>query len=108
MKARVRTAAVAGVMLAGGAAGAAEPVFERGAAASALATAMGGDADAEPLTLRASAWGSAGLLFENQWEIGVGGTLAAERDHPARDPRGGRFGDCPPATTGCPLSLIHI
>lgn len=104
MKARVRTAATAGIALtlglaAGGSAGAAAPVIEKGASAAVLASA--GD-DGEALTARASVQGRAGLLFENQWEIGAGAMVAAERDDPRRDPRGGRVGDCAPALAGCP------
>lgn len=99
MKARVRTAALAGIALAGGTATAAEPVVERGASAVVL---VSGADDREVLTGRASGWARGGFLFDNQWEFGAGLAAAAERDDPNRDPRGGRFGDCPPASAVCP------
>ena len=102
MKARVRTVAAAGLVLAGaGAAGAGEPVFERDVAAAVLVTGFDGVSDPTPVTARVSAFGQAGWLFENQVEAGVGLGLVAERDDPTRDPRGGRAGDCAPAQAGC-------
>jgi hypothetical protein len=103
MKARIWSAAGL-AWLGGGLAFAAEPVLERDAAATALAGAYESDAvaDSEALVARASVFGRAGLLFDNQIEAGVGLGVAAERDHPGRDPRGGRAGDCPPALPGCP------
>jgi predicted porin len=98
MKARVRTAVLAGMVLGGATAGAAEPVTEHGASAAVLLTASD---DGEALTGRASLWGQGGYVLENQWELGGGLGVAVERDDPARDPRGGRFGNCPPALAGC-------
>ncbi len=103
MKARVWSAA--GFMwLGGGLAFAGEPVFERDAAASILAGAYDSSAEADPeaFVARASAFGRAGILFDNQLEGGVGLGMVAERDHPGRDPRGGQAGDCPPSTPVCP------
>lgn len=103
MKARVWSAAGL-VWLGGGLAFAGEPVFERDAAATVLAGVFGSDAsaDPEPVVARASAFGRAGLLFDNQIEAGIGLGVAAERDHPGHDPRGGRAGDCPPVSPACP------
>jgi Gram-negative porin len=103
MKARVWSAAGL-VWLGGGLAFAGEPVFERDAAATVLAGAYDHDAveDPEAAVARASVFGRAGLLFDNQIEAGVGLGVAAERDHPGRDPRGGRAGDCPPTALVCP------
>ena len=103
MKARVWSAAGL-VWLGGGLAFAGEPVFERDAAVTVLAGAYDADAVAEPeaLVARASVFGRAGILFDNQIEGGVGLGLAAERDHPGRDPVGGRAGDCAPTSPACP------
>ncbi|KAF0177094.1 MAG: porin [Hyphomonadaceae bacterium] len=105
MKARVWSAAGL-VWLGGGLAFAGEPVFERDAAAAVLAGAYDSDPGVDPeiVAARASAFGRAGLLFDNQIEAGVGLGVVAERDHPGRDPRGGRAGDCPPATPACPAA----
>jgi Gram-negative porin len=100
MKARVRTAALAGAALFGGAANAAEPVTEVRAMAAVLATVSEGG-DAEELTARAAFRAQYGVLFDNQIELGVGLGAAAERDDPRRDPRGGLAGDCPPASPAC-------
>lgn len=101
MKARVRTVALAGAALLGGVASAAEPVTELTATAAAMATATEGG-DGEALTGRAAFRAQYGVLFDNQLEWGVGFGAAVERDDPRRDPRGGRAGDCAPATPGCP------
>ncbi len=101
MKARVRTAAAAGLALVGGGtAFAAEPVVEKDASATVLATGLDGG-DGEALTARATAFVQAGWLFENQIEAGFGAGVVAERDDPRRDPRGGRVGACAPAQGGC-------
>ncbi|MDX2233591.1 MAG: porin [Hyphomonadaceae bacterium] len=107
MKAKVRTAAAAaGAALFGAAATAqgAAPVGEASATLAGLVTATdsGAPGEAEPFTWRLSASARGGVIFENQWELGAGGMLAAERDDPGRDPRGGRFGACPPAVAACP------
>ena len=100
MKARVRTAAAAGLALvSGGVAVAAEPVVEKDASAAVLVTAAEGDGEA--LTARATAFVQAGWLFQNQVEAGFGLGVVAERDDPRRDPRGGRAGACAPAQAGC-------
>lgn len=105
MKARVWSAAGL-VWLGGGLAFAGEPVFERDAAATVLAGAYDSNAAEAPeaLVARASVFGRAGILFDNQIEAGVGLGLAAERGHPARDPVGGRAGDCAPTLIGCPTA----
>ncbi len=100
MKARVRTAAAAGLaLMGGGGAFAAEPVVEKDATATVLATAF--DGEGEALTARASAFVQAGWLFQNQVEAGFGVGVVAERDARARDPRGGRVGACAPVQAGC-------
>lgn len=101
MKARVRTAALAGAALLGGTAAAAEPVTEFDASAAVLAAAFE-EGGAEALTARAVFRVQHGLLFDNQLEAGFGLGAAAERDHPGRDPRGGRAGDCAPSLPACP------
>lgn len=103
MKAIVGTVAAAGAVLAcAGAAGAAEPVYEHDAAAAILVTGFDGISDPAPVTARASAFGQAGWLFDNQVEAGAGLGVVAERDDPVRDPRGGRAGDCAPTNASCP------
>jgi len=51
---------------------------------------------------RLSAFVSAAKLFQNGVEVRAVFGGVGERDHPRRDPRGGRAGDCPPDNPACP------
>lgn len=51
---------------------------------------------------RATAWLDVTSTFRNGLRLGATFGVAAERDNPLRDPRGGRIGDCPVAVAVCP------
>lgn len=87
-----------------GAAEAGPVEFDASGRLTLLAGGFAQDADfaEEPAVGRASAQISAEKDFANGLGLEVVFGAAAERDHPRRDPRGGRAGDCPPGNPLCP------
>jgi hypothetical protein len=59
------------------------------------------DADGEPIALRYEGEASVETILNNGLVIGAEGGIAIERDHPRRDPRGGRAGACPAGVADC-------
>lgn len=99
-----------GMLLAGAAVAAAEPAgaapIELGASGRLTLLAGGfaqdGPFPEQPAVGRISAEVYAEKVLRNGVSVKVVFGAAAERDHPRRDPRGGRAGDCPAANPACP------
>ncbi len=105
---RIGAGLVSAGLLAGGVGGAQAVEWrdERGAALALAASALDqtGGLDAEPLLARADIYWERTGLFANGLEAGLSLGAAAARDHPARDPRAGAGGACPPQEPACPNS----
>jgi Gram-negative porin len=57
--------------------------------------------DSEPLVIRYEGEANIETILDNGLVIGAEAEIAAERDQPQRDPRGGRAGACPPGLADC-------